>query len=113
MTKSEHTLRFAAVIAGARHKRGMSQAALAKLILREDGVPITAQYIGDIELGKRLGSDHIISEMARELDLSSDYLYFVAGRIPPDLRQPDASPARIIAACAAMRQVLQQQDNLV
>jgi transcriptional regulator with XRE-family HTH domain len=76
------------VIGEARKRLGISQKELAAKIKRaEDDQPISAQYLNDIEHNRRSpGNDHIISQFATILDLKESYLFFLANRVPTELR---------------------------
>lgn len=74
----------------------MSQKDLAGRILKEeDGAAISPQYLNDIEHDRRSPtSDHLIRQFAVALDLSEDMLFFLAGKIPDDVRRGVADPAK-------------------
>lgn len=76
------------VISEARKKLGISQKELAARVKRaEDNQPISAQYLNDIEHDRRSpGSDHMISQFAQILDIKESYLFFIANRVPAELR---------------------------
>lgn len=69
-------------IAAARQERGWSQRQLAERILREDGEPISPQYLNDIERDRRVPPDYLLKQFARILSLDAEHLIFLAGRIP-------------------------------
>jgi hypothetical protein len=48
----------------ARQARGLSLRQAAPHILRVDGVPVTRQYLSDIERGRRTPSPHIVQQLA-------------------------------------------------
>jgi len=104
MTKAE-PITFGGYIAEARKKLKMSQKELAARIKREeDGEPISPQYLNDIERDRRNpSSDHLIQQFANALDLSADYLNYLAGKLPDDLRQKNLSEKTVEAAFAAFR----------
>lgn len=98
---------FGLHIAQARKDKGLSQKELAGLILREGGVAISPQYLNDIERDRRQpSSEHIIQEFARVLDLNADYLYFLAGTMPDDVRQKGLSESEFETAFTAFRRNL-------
>jgi transcriptional regulator with XRE-family HTH domain len=72
-------------IAELRRAKHLSQRQLAEKILRDDGVPISPQYLNDIERDRRVPPDYILDRIARVLEGNRDYLVFLAGRIPPSL----------------------------
>ena len=95
---------FGGYISAQRKKLGMSQKQLAEKILREDGQAISAQYLNDIEHDRRSpSSDHLIKEFARVLDASSNYLAYLADRIPADLRRASLSAEAVDKMVAAFR----------
>ncbi len=95
---------FGQVVAAERKKRGMSQKDLATRVLKEDGNPISAQYLNDIERDRRNApSEHLIEQFARALDLDSDYLHYLAGQIPPDVRERNLPQERVKEVMVAFR----------
>jgi transcriptional regulator with XRE-family HTH domain len=83
---SEQTLGRA--IGDARKALGLSQKDLAGRIHREDGIgSISPQYLNDIEHNRRIpGTDHMIREFAAALNISANYLFYLANRVPVTLR---------------------------
>ncbi len=89
------------VIAKKRKQLGWTQRDVAAKL------GISFQYLCDIELGKRSPSDDYFLDMiAATLGLSQDYLYFLAGRLPPDIRQSDLGADTITEGFQALRTVL-------
>ncbi len=78
---------FGQVIAEARKKLPLSQKELANRIRKEDGEPISPQYLNDIERDRRIPSAHVVEELARVLREDKDYLYHLAGTLPADLKK--------------------------
>lgn len=79
---------FGQVVAEKRKKFNLSQKELAAKIFREDGVSISPQYLNDIERDRRAPtSDHMVSQFSLVLDLNSDYLHYLNGRFPEDVRK--------------------------
>ena len=72
-------------IAERRRAQHLSQKQLAERILREDGAPISPQYLNDIERDRRVPPDYLLQRIAGQLAIDLDYLVFLAGRIPPSL----------------------------
>lgn len=98
---------FGQVIATARKDLGISQRELAQKVLKEDGRPISPQYLNDIERDRRNPpGDHLLEQFARELTLDKDYLYFVAGKFPSDVRSGTSSPKQVEEALRAFRRTL-------
>jgi transcriptional regulator with XRE-family HTH domain len=98
---------FGQAIAAERKKRGWRRKDLAERVLKEDGVPISSQYLNDIELGRRNPpSADLLEQIAAALDLEPDYLYYLAGRIPPRDQGGEHSRDAILAAFIAFRKEL-------
>lgn len=79
---------FGRFIADARKKLNMTQKELSTKIMREDGNPISPQYLNDIERDRRRpSSDHMIQQFAQVVELNADYLHYLNGRFPEQERQ--------------------------
>ena len=97
-------LTFGAVISEARKKLAMSQKELATKILREDGAPISPQYLNDIERDRRAPtSDHMVAQFAVALDLKADYLHYLNGRFPEAERREKMTREQFDQAMVAFR----------
>lgn len=95
---------FGRTIADARKAKGLSQKELAALVLKEDGAPISPQYLNDIERDRRSApSEHVLESLASVLGIRADHLYFQAGQIPPDIRASDVDAKTIDEAFSAFR----------
>jgi transcriptional regulator with XRE-family HTH domain len=80
------SLRFGRMIREEREARGISQKAMALSIRKDNGVLMTQSYLNDIEHGRRGPcSDVMLEQMALYLGIQTDYLYYIAGRLPPDI----------------------------
>jgi transcriptional regulator with XRE-family HTH domain len=91
-------------ICSCRRALVLSQKDLASIILKEDGQPITPQYLNDIEHDRRSPSSaHIVQQFATVFNINPDILYWLAGRVPDDIAQPGVSPQRIEKAFVAFR----------
>jgi transcriptional regulator with XRE-family HTH domain len=104
MIKAETTT-FGSYIASARKKIPLSQKQLAEQILREeDGQPISPQYLNDIERDRRSPtSDHLIQQFAKVLKIDADYLSYLAGKLPEEIRAKNLSEEAVKAAFTAFR----------
>lgn len=103
---------FGQLIAEGRKVKGWSQKELAARIIKEDGSPISPQYLNDIERDRRgAPSDYLISCFASELGLELDLLYYTAGEITPDLRDLDLPEHQVLGAFAAFRKNLEGIDG--
>lgn len=101
------TLTFGRVLTGARRQAGLSQRELAGRILKEDGEPISAQYLNDLERDRRNPPGrHLLKQFAAALELPEEYLDFVAGQLPEDLRAGSYAPEQVQAAFRAFRRTL-------
>jgi transcriptional regulator with XRE-family HTH domain len=102
---------FGDLIAEARKAKRLSQKELAIRIKKEDGSPISPQYLNDLELKRRgAPSDHLIGEFSRELEIDQDVLYYSAGEVTPDLRGLDPKDLSVKNAIAAFRRNLEKTD---
>ena len=82
---------------------GMSQKELAASIVKEDGDPIAAQYLNDIERGRRNpSSDHLVRQFAKILKQDADYLFYLAGKFPSDVKKY-LPPDKVAKAMVAFR----------
>jgi transcriptional regulator with XRE-family HTH domain len=103
---------FGETISQARRQAGLSQKEVAARILKEDGSPISPQYLNDLEHDRRNPpAEPLLAQFAKHLSLPLDYLCFVAGQLPQDLRQSGAQPERVAVAFRAFRRTLQGEDR--
>ena len=102
---------FGKTIANARKNRGVSQRELAIQIVKEDGTPISPQYLNDIERDRRNPpGDHLLKQLAEALGLDEDYLYFLAGKLPSDMRSTSRNPKQVARAFKAFRRTLRRDQ---
>ena len=79
---------YGQIISSARKNLGISQKDLAGRIKKENGEPISPQYLNDLERDRRNPpSEFITEQFAKELKLDKDYLLLVAGALPQDIRE--------------------------
>ena len=98
---------FGAYISEARKKSGLSQKDLAGRITKEDGLPISPQYLNDIEHDRRNPpGESILKQLADELNLSLDFLRYLSGRLSPDDIQHMQEPGKVEEAFKAFRKVM-------
>lgn len=111
--RSSDPVTFDRYIADARKKLQMSQKELASQILREeDDEPISRQYLNDIERGRRNpSSDHLIRQFAKVLKIDADYLSYLAGKLPEEIRRKNLSEDAVKAAFLAFRKAANVQMN--
>lgn len=105
MPSKPEALTFGGYIAEARKKLQMNQKELAARILREeDQQPISAQYLNDIERDRRKpSSDYLIQQFVKVLNIDDDYLHYLAGKLPDEIRQKNLSQDAVKAAFTAFR----------
>jgi transcriptional regulator with XRE-family HTH domain len=104
---------FGKTISNARKSLGLSQRALASRLRKDDGQPISAQYLNDIEHDRRNAPEYLILLLAKELDLSADRLFLATGTFPPDIIA-DATNAKsesVEALFSAFRRALKGKQK--
>jgi transcriptional regulator with XRE-family HTH domain len=106
-------MRFGDTIAHNRKQLGLTQKHLAEVVRKQDGEPITPQYLNDIEHNRRTpSSPEIVEQLARALKLQPEILYFKAGALPADLTSRNAiSEDQIVAAFQAFREKLESKSS--
>jgi len=98
---------FERTITEARKRANLSQRELAARVTKEDGCPISPQYLNDFERDRRTPtSDRLIEQLAQELGISEYVLYHRAGGVPKDLRNAEADDATLVEAWTAFRRTL-------
>jgi transcriptional regulator with XRE-family HTH domain len=102
---------FGQFIADARKKAKISQKSFAGMIKKEDGTSISPQYLNDIERDRRNPpNEYILKQIAEQLDLSLDYLHYLAGKLPDDVLQENSGPEQVNEAFRAFRSTLQNKQ---
>ena len=80
---------------------------MAVRFLKDDGDPISPQYFNDLERNRRNpSSPTLLKQFAAALNLPTDYLDFLAGRLPDDLCSGTYGPDKVQAAFHAFRRSL-------
>lgn len=98
---------FGSAISEARKAKGWALKDLAARVLREDDDPISPQYLNDIEHDRRSpSSDRMVQQFANALGIDRDWLYYLAGRFPEDVREKDVSQKQVSEAMVAFRRKL-------
>src|ERR1700727_3751453 len=98
---------FGEVIAEARKKANLTQRQLAARIKTEEGRGISGPYLNDIEHNLRHPPrGYLLEQLARELDLDVDLLYFLAKQLPVEADPNKVSEAQGVAAYRAFRRGL-------
>src|SRR5438046_4463563 len=102
---------FGQTITAARRRAGLSQKDVAARILKEDGSPISPQYLNDLEHDRRNPpAEALLAQFSERLSVPLDYLCFIAGQLPQDLRQSTAEPEQVAVAFRAFRRTLRGAD---
>lgn len=100
---------FGSIIRDARRRAGLSQKDVAARVMKLDGTPISAPYLNDLEHDRRNPpSAYLLDQFTRILDLPADYLCYLAGCYPADLRDASQQPERVEAAFRAFRDALRR-----
>jgi transcriptional regulator with XRE-family HTH domain len=98
---------FGRVLNDARKSANLTQRDLAAQVLKEDGQPISAPYLHDIEHDRRNPpSPYLIEQLAKALAIDADVLYYWAGVLPDDVRRTDVSDKKIRSAFRAFRNAI-------
>lgn len=103
---SEDARTFGEVIATERKRKAWSLRELADRVPSEKGSSVSPQYLNDIEHNRRIPAELVIAGLAKALGIGKDYLFHLAGKLPPDIATRTASPAAIEAAYKAFRRNL-------
>lgn len=98
---------FGELIAEGRKGAKLTQRELAARVKMEDGRPISAPYLNDLEHNLRHPPrGYLIERFAQELGLQADLLYFAAGKVPSDIQPREAGEGQVLAAYRAFRREL-------
>jgi transcriptional regulator with XRE-family HTH domain len=109
--------RLGEVVKQARHARRLTLRCLADQVMKEDGTPISPQYLFDIEVHHRIPAPHVLRELARVLALDYDTLLALSGAADTVVRDyleehPQHTEAVIKFFRAAQRQRFEDRDHL-
>jgi transcriptional regulator with XRE-family HTH domain len=101
---------FGTILSEARKAKGMSQKELAGQLKKEDGLPISPQYLNDIEHGRRNPpSEFLIGQIAKLLECDKDTLCLAAGTIPSDLiKMAVTEPDKVEKAIKLFRRTVKE-----
>lgn len=86
-----------------RRQKQLSQKQLADRTLREDGQPISPQFLNDIERDRRRPGPFILNALANNLELDPDELHLLAGQVPPDIVAGSTDDTRLKQVMQAFR----------
>jgi len=103
---------FGKLIRQRRKVLGLTQRQLAARVRFEDGHSISGPYLNEIEHDlRRPPRAHIIQQFAAAIEVSSDVLFFLVGRLPDDLHDADVTHEEVVAAFRAFRQALERTES--
>ena len=100
---------FGQIILEARKSKDLSLKQCASLIYKEDGSPISFQYLSEIENARRNPpSEFIMKQLADVLEIPVEVLYYYSKILPSDI---DARPSKdtIVVAYRDFLSKLQQE----
>ena len=97
---------FGQYVSESRKSKVMSQKELASQIKREDGEPISPQYLNDIEHDRRSPPSEIISQIAEVLALDPFYLHLLAKKWPEDVNAEKLKPVKVQELMTAFRKTV-------
>ena len=98
---------FGEAITQARQAIQLQQKEVAAMTRKDNGAPISAQYLNDIEHDRRHPRNpRIIRQLASALNMDQDYLFFLAGRIPDDILNLHCSMEDVGLAMQVLRSKL-------
>jgi len=100
---------FGQFIVDRRKELGLSGREVVAGIRNADGKPISIPYLVDLEHDRRKPSDEVLVQMAKVLQVDSDILYFLAGRMPPDLNAKGLKADELAAAFKAFRREVKRE----
>lgn len=105
MSQSRQLVTFGSYIAEARKAAKLSQKELAaRILLEEEDKAISPQYLNDIERDRRNPtSDFLIRQFAKVLSIEADYLHYLAGRLPEEIRRQNLSSDQVTQVFTAFR----------
>jgi transcriptional regulator with XRE-family HTH domain len=76
------------VVSTRRKELGFTQKQVAQSVVKEDGTPITPQFLNDVERNRRRPSPLVLQRLAEALKWSgedADRLHYIARTLPPDI----------------------------
>jgi len=94
------------VLAAARKSASLSLREVAEKVKKNDGSPISPQYLNDIEHDRRVPSSDVTESLARVLKIAPEYLHFLTGALPEDLKRRTVDEAEVVKAYQLFRRHL-------
>ncbi len=102
-------LQLGDLIKQARQTHHLTLRRLADQVTKEDGRPISPQYLFDIEVHHRVPAPHVLRELARVLGLNQDTLLALAGAADVVVREYLASHPQQTEAVIRLFRAAQQR----
>jgi transcriptional regulator with XRE-family HTH domain len=97
---------FGQYLAMKRRAAGLTLKEMAALVKKEDGEPISFQYLSEIENDRRNPpSDHLIEAFAKVLRMESPYMLYIKARRLPPVFEADNERQAVKATKALLRQL--------
>ncbi|MCX6378987.1 MAG: helix-turn-helix transcriptional regulator [Armatimonadetes bacterium] len=101
---------FGEIISEKRKEIGISQKELSAQIVKEDGQPISPQYLNDLERDRRnVPDEYLIEQFSKVLLIPAEQLYYCAGELAPDMKEADVDEDLVLEAYTAFRKVINKQ----
>jgi len=103
---------FGKTISQLRKRERLSQKDLAARIFKEDGSSISAQYLNDIEHGRRNPPPrYILNQLAAILRIPVEHLYVLADKSPLYLQEKPYEPEKLDRALRAFRKAYTDSEE--
>ncbi|MCY4610141.1 MAG: helix-turn-helix transcriptional regulator [Gammaproteobacteria bacterium] len=103
---------FGRAISNARKEKNWTLKDLVAHIQKEDGCPISPQYLNDIEHDRRHpSSDRMVKQFAQALDLDAEWLAYLAGRFLQNSRGKKLSEKDFTAGMVAFRRTSSKERS--
>ncbi len=98
------------LVANARKQKQLSQVQLAAKLDKGNGQPISNQFLNDLEKGRATLPEPLLDSLSEQLNIDRDYMYYMVGRIPPELRV-GVSPKAVTKAYSILRKALAEESK--
>ncbi|HVN90972.1 MAG TPA: helix-turn-helix transcriptional regulator [Candidatus Binataceae bacterium] len=98
-------------IADRRKELGLSGREVVAGVKKADGTSISIPFLVDLEHDRRKPGDEVLEGLAKVLQVDSDILYFLAGRMPRDLHTRSLKEDDLTAAFRAFRREVKREKK--
>lgn len=100
------------ILSTGRKRAGLTLKEVAAQVVKDDGTPVSLTYLNDVEHNRRPApAPSLLKQLAAVLNLSYDYLLFLARDLPDDLYDETVTPEAVEAAFQAFRKTLHEQSR--